>query len=277
MHQTASQPVEAVPPYAIQRHLRPQCCPRDTTPGDPVPRRADRHSALRDQGVAGSNPVSPTKSQHRTHGKPGVSRFTFGFIPAIDSSLAIGTGGLGLWAAMDSARNHSPGAGAAALTLLATGALFAFSAAYGFVCIDHPNPVRPLPRDPWPEEIASASVVQRSMAPEQLRVERRVTNEVDKAEAGARSASTGATPAWTGGASAPRPSRAQSRPSSGQEGSPDSREPIAPERTVELQGWIPVKQPHPGPWNSLVGKTHAVALRIGGQSNGFSTATLTRA
>jgi hypothetical protein len=60
MHQTASQPVEALPAYAIQRHLRPLCCRRDTKPGDPVPRRADRHSALRDQGVAGSNPVSPT-------------------------------------------------------------------------------------------------------------------------------------------------------------------------------------------------------------------------
>ena len=72
MHQTASQPVGAVPPYGIQRHLRPQGCRVDAIPGDPVPRRADRPAALRDQGVAGSNPVSPTKSQHRSPGKPGL-------------------------------------------------------------------------------------------------------------------------------------------------------------------------------------------------------------
>jgi hypothetical protein len=72
MHQTASQPVEAVPPYAILRHPRPQCCPQDTKPGDPVPRRADRQTALRDQGVAGSNPVSPTISTPRSpKRKPG--------------------------------------------------------------------------------------------------------------------------------------------------------------------------------------------------------------
>jgi len=60
MHQTASHPVGPVPPYAIRRHLRPQCRQGDATPGDPVPRRARRPAALRDQGVAGSNPVSPT-------------------------------------------------------------------------------------------------------------------------------------------------------------------------------------------------------------------------
>jgi hypothetical protein len=65
------------------------------------------------------------------------------FVPAIDSSIAIFSGGMGLWAVVDSATNHSPGAGAAALSLLAIGSLFAFSAAYGFDCIDHPYPDQP--------------------------------------------------------------------------------------------------------------------------------------
>jgi hypothetical protein len=60
------------------------------------------------------------------------------FVPAIDSSIAVFSGGMGLWAVVDSATNHSPNAGAAALSFLAIGSLFAFSAAYGFDCIDHP-------------------------------------------------------------------------------------------------------------------------------------------
>lgn len=57
MHQTESHPVESVPRYAIPPNHRPQCRRGDTKPGDPVPRRADRPAALRDQGVAGASPV----------------------------------------------------------------------------------------------------------------------------------------------------------------------------------------------------------------------------
>ena len=60
MRQTASHPVETVPLGGNQRQSRSQCCRRDTKRCHPVLRRADRPAALRDQGVAGSNPVSPT-------------------------------------------------------------------------------------------------------------------------------------------------------------------------------------------------------------------------
>ncbi len=66
MHQTASYPVESVPPHANRRSCRAQCYPRDAKRCHPVPRRADRLADLRDQGVAGSNPVSPTQGRGGT-------------------------------------------------------------------------------------------------------------------------------------------------------------------------------------------------------------------
>ena len=69
MHQTASHPVETVPLGGNQPRPRSQCCRRDTKRCHPVPRRADHPAALRDQGVAGSNPVSPTQKALERLGK----------------------------------------------------------------------------------------------------------------------------------------------------------------------------------------------------------------
>ncbi len=98
--QTVSLRMRSVLLYAIRPPARYQWNPRDDSLSHPVPRHVNLLGAVRDQGVAGSNPVSPTQEAlgtPRESGGPGASSFTVREWAAPPARHAARARSLGVW------------------------------------------------------------------------------------------------------------------------------------------------------------------------------------